>query len=218
MGFVQVVNTRITTSFPGSLQWRPGNEVDLHHSTYASCVRFLDFDQVSYCFFSTGVTSSLWSQESIDWLRKTVGGKQLQAYPTKTNDLIIVDLYAPSKSPKQKHQSVVKGLPSLHYSITEMMINASMAQRIVPAIANNENSMSTTSSNPLSVTNKDSLTQNVSSVSIESKIEEETCSKNDKKAGDCAGTGNLISSTDTVVQCPTIGSENWVLCLKITHC
>ncbi|XP_068758689.1 uncharacterized protein [Montipora capricornis] len=156
-----------------------------------------------------GVTSSLWSQESIDWLRKTVGGKQLQAYPIKTNDLIIVDLYAsPPKSPKQKHQSVVKGLPSLHYSITEMMINVGMAQRIVSAIANNENSMSTTSSKPLSVPKKNSLTQSVSSVSIESKIEEETCSKNDKKAGDCAGTGNLISSTDTVVQCPTIGSEN----------
>lgn len=156
-----------------------------------------------------GVTSSLWSQESIDWLRKTVGGKQLQAYPTKTNDLIIVDLYAPPpKSPKQKHQSVVKGLPSLHYSITEMMINVGMAQRIVSAIASNENSMSTTSSNPLSVTNKDSLTRSVSSVSIESKIGEETCSKNDKMAGDCARTGNLISSTDTVVQCPTIGSEN----------
>ena len=89
-----------------------------------------------------------------------------------------------------------------------MMINVGMAQRIVSAIASNENSMSTTSSNPLSVTNKDSLTRSVSSVSIESKIGEETCSKNDKMAGDCARTGNLISSTDTVVQCPTIGSEN----------
>ncbi|XP_074608990.1 uncharacterized protein LOC141863372 isoform X2 [Acropora palmata] len=116
-------------------------------------------------------TASLWSHESIDWLRKTVSGKQLGAYLTKTNDLIIADLFVPPpKNPRNK--GAVSGLPALHYSIAEMMINVGMAQRIVSS----DNSHSTASSSPLSVVSNDSLSASGSTgtVSITSNTQDET--------------------------------------------
>ena len=123
--------------------------------------------------FSAGFsgTASLWSHESIDWLRKTVSGKQLGAYLTKTNDLIIADLFVPPpKNPRNK--GAVSGLPALHYSIAEMMINVGMAQRIVSS----DNSHSTASSSPLSVVSNDSLSASGSTgtVSITSNTQDET--------------------------------------------
>lgn len=160
--------------------------------------------------FSTGISSSVWSQESIEWLRNSVAGKTLRAFPTRVeaSKLVIVDLFVPPpKNPKQKNpvsSSVGKGLPALQFSIAEMMIHVGMAQRIVPAVARGEKSRSTCSS-PASVGSVESLIRSISSVSIGSSVQGETCTNNCEVANardESAGTDNSTSSKDTVIQGP----------------
>lgn len=155
--------------------------------------------------FSAGFsgTASLWSHESIDWLRKTVSGKQLRAYLTKTNDLIIADLFVPPpKNPRNKGAiSWGKGLPALHYSIAEMMIKVGMAQRIVSS----DNSHSTDSSSPLSLVSNDSLSASGSTgtVSITSNTQDETHGDEDVNITEVSvETDNSTSSKDTVAMSP----------------
>ena len=158
--------------------------------------------------FSIGISLSVWSQESIEWLRNSVAGKTLRAFPTRVeaSKLVIVDLFVPPpKNPKQKNpvsSSVGKGLPALQFSIAEMMVHVGMAQRIVPAVTRGEKSRSTCSS-PASVGSVESLTRSVSSVSIESSVQGETCANNCEVANardESAGTDNSTSSKDTVIQ------------------
>lgn len=166
-------------------------------------------------FSSTGVPSSIWSEESIAWLRCKVSGVKLRAFPTRVegSKLVIVDLFiTPPKNPKYKSpvsSSVGKGLPALQYSIAEMMIHMGMAQRIIPSVPGGESRRSSNSS-PLSVGSNESLTRSVSSVSIESSVQDGTCVNNCEtvKAKDgSAGTDNSTSSKGTVVGKPLQVSE-----------
>ena len=161
----------------------------------------------SFAFLPAGVTSSVWSQESIEWLRNTVAGKKLRAFPTRVeaSKLVIVDLFVPPpKNPKQKKpvsSSTGKGLPGLQYSIAEMMVHGGMAQRIIPTVVGSDKSRSTSSS-PVSVGSNGSLTR---SVSIESSIQGETRASNYeavKARDEGAGTDRSTSSQDTVVDRP----------------
>lgn len=150
----------------------------------------------------------MWSQESIEWLRNTVSGKKLRAFPTrvKTSKLVIVDLFVPPpKNPKQKKPvSYItdKGLPGLQYSIAEMMVHVGMAQRILPTVVGSDKSRSASSS-PVSVGSNGSLTRSVSSVSIESNVQGETRANNHEAVNardESAGTDHSTSSQDTIVE------------------
>lgn len=161
-----------------------------------------------------GVPSSIWSEESIAWLRCKVSGVKLRAFPTRVegSKLVIVDLFITPKNPKYKSpvsSSAGKGLPALQYSIAEMMIHMGMAQRIIPSVPGGESRRSSNSS-PLSVGSNESLARSVSSVSIESSGQDGTCVNNCetvKAKDDSAGTDNSTSSKDTVVGKPLQVSE-----------
>ena len=165
----------------------------------------------------TGV-ASVWSEESIAWLRCRVSGVKLRAFPTRVeaSKLVIVDLFV-SAPKNKKHKSPAsspagKGLPQLQYSIAEMMIRIGMAQRIVTSISGKESNKSTCSS-PLSVGSDESFPCSAGSISIESSVQESVVTigldckavgvKDDNKQTDeSVGTNTSTSSKDTVVQRP----------------
>lgn len=157
----------------------------------------------------------MWSQESIEWLRNTVSGKKLRAFPTrvKASKLVIVDLFVPPpKNPKQKKpvsSSSGKGLPGLQYSIAEMMVHVGMAQRILPTVVGSDKSRS---ASPVSVGSNGSLTRSVSSVSIESNVQGETRVNNHEAVtarDESAGTDHSTSSQDTIVEKGTESSTKF---------
>lgn len=165
-------------------------------------------------FLSTG-TGSLWSEESIAWLKCKVSGAKLRAYPTRVqcSKLVIVDLFVfPPKNPKHKSpvsSEAGKGLPGLQFSIAEMLIFVGMAERIMPQGSKGDGcGSSSSSSSPVSVQSNESLTRSCSSVSIDSNVQEgAACAKN----GCCEPvssihvensgcTDNSYSSKETVIQ------------------
>lgn len=171
-----------------------------------------------FVIFSTGTGASLWSEESIAWLRCKVSGAKLRAYPTRveSSKLVIIDLFVfPPKNPKQKSpvsSQAGKGLPGLQFSIAEMMIFAGRAQRIMPQV--NEGAVCSSSSSPVSGGSNESLPRSCSSVSIESSVQEgpvcvnnyETLSSKDDST--CTSTDKSCSSKETVIQRSKERQEN----------
>ena len=165
----------------------------------------------------TGAGYSLWSEESIAWLKCKVSGTKLRAYPTRVecSKLVIVDLFVfPPRNPKHKSpvsSSAGKGLPALQYSITEMMIAAGMAQRIMPQVKD-----VSSGSSSLSGGSNESISRSCSTVSIESTVQEgdacvEKCDTASCKE-DSACTDNSCSSKETVILKPAEKKEE---CTKV---
>lgn len=146
---------------------------------------------------------------------------KLTAFPTrvKVGKLVIVDLFVSPPKNRNARSSVSsqgesEGLPRLQYSIAEMMIHIGLAQRITPSVPDKDSSSRSPSSSPLSAASFDSFPRSVSSVSIESSVNDgavaidqncdalnEKCEK--KWTDESANTDTSTCSTsskDTVLQ------------------
>ena len=170
----------------------------------------------NFPILSLGTGASLWSEESITWLKCKVSGAKLRAYPTRveSSKLVIIDLFVfPPKNPKNKSpvsSQAGKGLPGLQFSIAQMMILAGMAQRIIPQV--NEGARCSSGSSPLSGGSNESSSRSCSSVSIESSVQEGPLCENSCEAlsskDESTYTDNSCSSKETVTQRPEKRPEN----------
>ncbi|KAL9959501.1 hypothetical protein ACROYT_G032828 [Oculina patagonica] len=194
----------------GLARLRPLEEKFLKLPCQALCCALSGVRPVNPPQNKPGTRSSLWSEESIAWLRCKVSGAKLRAYPTRveSSKLVIIDLFVfPPKNPKHKSpvsSQAGNGLPGLQFSIAEMMIFAGMAQRIMPQVNGGAGGSSTCSSSPVSVGSNESLPRSCSSVSIESSVQEGPACVNNCEAvsskEESACTDNSCSSKETVIQ------------------
>ena len=170
---------------------------------------------LNFSILFSGTGASLWSEESIAWLKCKVSGAKLRAYPTRVqcSKLVIIDLFVfPPKNPKTKSpvSSAGKGLPGLQFSIAEMMTFAGMAQRIMPQV--NEGTGCSSGSSPVSGGSNASLSRSCSSVSIESSVQDGTACVNSCDAlsskDESSFTENSCSSKETVIQRTEKREEN----------
>lgn len=170
---------------------------------------------LNFAILFSGTGASLWSEDSIAWLKCKVSGAKLRAYPTRVqcSKLVIVDLFVfPPKNPKNKSpvSPAGKGLPGLQFSIAEMMIFARMAQRIMPQV--HQGAECSSGSSPVSGGSNASLSRSCSSVSIESSVQDGTACVNSCDAlsskDESTFTDNSCSSKETVIQRTEKREEN----------